>query len=174
MSKELPFIRFWIADYMRDTKELTYEEHGVYMHILWHMWEEGGWLADDNKKLALRLGLPVKKWLALRAVLNRFLTVYGPEGDRRLTQKRLQIEYNKAIEHAKKRSAIGVKAANAKHGKAKILRDAYIMQPASTTSRVPVHKEGNIPSSLQLAESLKRLNETPAMKRALAKGSSAA
>lgn len=171
MSKELPFIRFWIADYMRDTKELTYEEHGVYMHVLWHMWDEGGWLADDNKKLALRFGLPLKKWLSLRAVLNRFLTVYGPDNDRRITQKRLQLEYNDAIEHAKKRSAIGIKAAQAKHGKAKILRDgvhdASMTDTGRTASRVPIHKEGKTSTYLQAAEALPigRLLETAAMRK---------
>jgi uncharacterized protein YdaU (DUF1376 family) len=94
-------MRFYIGDYLSDTPHLTLEQHGAYLLLLMAMWRAGGSLPNDDKKLARIVGLTVGKWKRVASEVMPFFTV----NDAKITQKRLQKEYEKALEFSAKQSA---------------------------------------------------------------------
>jgi uncharacterized protein YdaU (DUF1376 family) len=84
------FIPIYLGDYLRDTGDLTTEEHGAYFLILLHMW------TADGKLPVARLGqisrLPPERWESAWETLRRFFVVDGSTA----TQKRLTRELGNA------------------------------------------------------------------------------
>jgi uncharacterized protein YdaU (DUF1376 family) len=120
MSK-LPSMKFYVDAYMADTTHLTLEEHGAYLLLLMNMWRRNGALASDDAILARMLGLQPRAWHRLKPRLWPLLTEYGPEGAKMVTQKRLQVEWNKAVENVLRQSQKGKAGAKARFEKNQIL-----------------------------------------------------
>lgn len=181
MSK-LPSMPFVVADYMADTTYLSLEEHGAYLLILFNMWRHEGYLPDIDADNARLLGVPVKHWLKLKARLAPFLIA----ANGRLTQKRLQIQWNWAIENRNKQAERGKKGGRANAEKIRAL--AHVKRSASeavvTAAAVAVatpyaqaekaacKKERIIPTTYQEDRGeeveftgVHRLLKTPAMRR---------
>lgn len=76
------------SDYIADTQHLTLPQHGAYLLILMTMWRAGGWIADDERKLAIICKVSVAKWRKIAPEVRALLTVR----DGRMTQKRLLVE----------------------------------------------------------------------------------
>lgn len=123
MSK-LPSMKFYVDAYMADTTHLTLEEHGAYLLLLMNMWRRNGALANDDAMLARMLGLQLKAWLRLKPRLMPLLSEYGPEDAKMLTQKRLQVEWNKAIENQLIQSSRGKAGSDARWKRNQPLSDA--------------------------------------------------
>ena len=86
---EYPAIPLWTDAYIADTAHLTNEEHGVYLRLLMFAWRSPDCcLPDNDKRLALMVGVSAYKWQALRATMQQFFTIK----DGTWTQKRLQRE----------------------------------------------------------------------------------
>lgn len=86
---EYPAIPLWTDAYIADTAHLTNEEHGVYLRLLMFAWRSPGCcLPDNDKRLALMVGVSAYKWQSLRATMQQFFTIK----DGTWTQKRLQRE----------------------------------------------------------------------------------
>lgn len=86
---DFPALPLWTDAYIADTAHLTNEEHGVYLRLLMFAWRTPDCaLPDDDKRLAIMVGVSPRKWAALRPVLVQFWTVK----DGSWTQKRLQSE----------------------------------------------------------------------------------
>jgi len=168
VSKALPFMRFWPGDYLKDTSDLSVEEHGAYLLVLLHMWQAGGTLPDDDAKNARRLGVSRRNWLRYKEALSPYLTIYGSEGQRLITQKRLQVEMNIAVENSARQTEKARKAANELWGKRRLLQASNTHAPsmprAAPHDAIVTNK--NKPSSLQVAEErdVTHLLETPLMK----------
>lgn len=105
-----PFIQFYVADYMADTRHLTTEQHGAYLLILMTMWKAGATLPNDAKKLARIAGVTPRRWHLIWCDLAPFFTV---EGDT-ITQKRLLRDYQEVAQKLAKRSAAGSLGGKAK------------------------------------------------------------
>lgn len=88
-----------IGDYVKDTLDLTTEEHGAYFLLLISMWNAGGELPDDPQRLAALAKVSRKRWPVLWATIGRF---FMPAGDGKVTQKRLKGE----LEAARGRSRV--------------------------------------------------------------------
>jgi uncharacterized protein YdaU (DUF1376 family) len=105
-----PFLQFYVADYLADTSQLTTEQHGAYLLLLFAMWRSGGDLDPDDTKLARITRLSTTRWNKIKPDLLPLLIL---ENGRR-TQKRLRAELKKAKEKSQKRCEAGRAGGNAK------------------------------------------------------------
>lgn len=132
---EFPAFPLWTDAYLADTTDLTTLEHGAYLLLLIAMWRAGGYLPDDDAKLARFTHLGPKQWVSMRVRLIDFLTVE----DGRITQGRLLDELSKARLRSKKASD----SARAKYRKPNDLVPANAKAkqsptPASTTTSTTI------------------------------------
>lgn len=104
MSK-LPSMPFLVERYIADTRHLSLEEHGAYLLLLFNMWQREGFLPDIDADNARLLSVPIKHWLKLKERLAPFLIAENG----RLTQNRLQHQWNRAIDNRNKAAANGKK-----------------------------------------------------------------
>lgn len=76
------------SSYLADTQHLSLMQHGAYLLILMTMWRAGGWIDDDERKLATICKTSVKKWRQIAGDVRALLIVL----DGKLSQKRLLSE----------------------------------------------------------------------------------
>jgi uncharacterized protein YdaU (DUF1376 family) len=55
---------YW-GDYLRDTRNLTTLQHGAYLLLIAHYWQNGK-LPDDDRQLAVITGLNLQKWRVIK------------------------------------------------------------------------------------------------------------
>jgi len=115
---EIPSMPFLVDKYLTDTEHLSLEEHGAYCLLLFRMWQRGGSLADNDADLARLLGVTPKTWERLRGRLAPFFECHGGL----LMQKRLQKQWNYAVEHSSQAKAKASFAAKRRWEKAKGLK----------------------------------------------------
>jgi uncharacterized protein YdaU (DUF1376 family) len=74
MSKreQLPYMPFFVGDYLKETRRLTTEEHGAYVLLILEYWAKGGNLPDDDVQLARIVGLKLPTWRKMRPVIEAF------------------------------------------------------------------------------------------------------
>lgn len=89
----------YVADYLADTGHLTMAEHGAYMLLIMHYWQNGG-LPDDEVRLARICRASPKEWAGMRDTLADLFAV----GWR---HKRVDEEIEKTSETMDKRSTAG-------------------------------------------------------------------
>lgn len=91
MSSPL-FIPFYPADYLRDTRHLSAEEHGAYILLICAYWQTGKPLADDDERLARLASVSAERWVSVRRTLAPFFIVEAGEWQ----HKRIEAELAKA------------------------------------------------------------------------------
>lgn len=69
-----PFMQLYVADYLGDTQHLTTEQHGAYLLLLAIAHHNGGFLLDDDKRLARIAGLSNRKWMKHAETLRAFFS----------------------------------------------------------------------------------------------------
>lgn len=109
---------FLVDRYLADTTHLSLEEHGAYLLLLFAMWKRGGSVPDNDSDLARMLGITGKAWARLRPRLMPFLETYAGV----LTQKRLQAQWNWAVENRARQSEKGRAGANERWEKNRLLK----------------------------------------------------
>jgi uncharacterized protein YdaU (DUF1376 family) len=79
---------YW-GDYLRDTRDLTAEEHGAYLMLIAHYWNRGP-LPDDQEALCRVSRVGPKRWPRVWKTISRFfdlkpllvpLISHGPEAN---------------------------------------------------------------------------------------------
>lgn len=105
-----PYMQFYPADYLADTMHLTVEEHGAYLKLLFCMWQAGGWLVDDDIKIARILLLTTSRWRKIKVTLEPFF-VYE---NGKFSQKKLQKTLDFSLKKSEKNSRNGRKGGQAK------------------------------------------------------------
>lgn len=97
-----PYMRFYFGDYDRDTGHLRGAlEHGAYFMLIKAMWNAGGRLPGDDKRLARLAQLSDKEWAAVRDVILPFFKRRGGH----IRHKRIDAElavYQNTIAQAQK------------------------------------------------------------------------
>lgn len=137
-----------IADYLADTGHLTATEHGAYLLLIMHYWQNGA-LPENERVIARVAKLSVAQWEESRDVLAM---LFGPNW----THKRIDAELSKADDIIEKRRA----AAEARYGKGKNKPDASHMQMDSTCSDTGVP-----PTTDNLSSSLRSEEKAPAPRK---------
>ncbi|MEM1040877.1 MAG: DUF1376 domain-containing protein [Pseudomonadota bacterium] len=105
-----PYMQLFVSDYLGDTMHLSTEQHGAYLLLLMSMWNAGGELPDDDRKLAHITRLSVKKWKAHRPDMKALFDV----GDGVWQSARMTKELQKVESQSQSRSSAGAKGARAK------------------------------------------------------------
>jgi uncharacterized protein YdaU (DUF1376 family) len=128
MSKT-PFMPLWVADFLADTLDLDSKEIGAYMLILMTMWQRGGTLPRDPKKLQ-RVARVGRDWPKVWAAIEHYF-----DGDETsIWNARLRDEIDRV--RAKSEAAA---QAGARGGKAKALKSKD--QGLADASDPPKHLE---------------------------------
>jgi uncharacterized protein YdaU (DUF1376 family) len=68
---ELPYMPFFVGDYITGTRHLTIEQHGAYFLLILEYWTKGE-LPNDDEYLARILGIPLGKWIKMRPTIQAF------------------------------------------------------------------------------------------------------
>ncbi|WP_332815964.1 YdaU family protein [Ramlibacter sp.] len=110
MAKHDTWMPFYPADYLRDTMDLTTEEHGAYLLLILAAWQEGGALDNDQEALRRITRLSKAQWDRARPRLQRFFEVAGGKW----LQKRVRREWEKARANTERKSRAGTVGAKAK------------------------------------------------------------
>ncbi len=100
----------YVADYLRDTQDLSTEEHGAYLLLLMRAWTSDGLLPADDERLRRIVRMDAKAWTRSRGVLLDFFRKV-PDG---LRHKRVDAELERAGEVVEKRRAAGKASAEAR------------------------------------------------------------
>lgn len=66
-----PWMPFYVADYLRDTRGLTTAQHGAYFLLILEYWTKGA-LPDDNAQLARICCMSTAEWKKTRPILLPF------------------------------------------------------------------------------------------------------
>lgn len=154
-----PFMQLYVADFLADTQHLTAEEIGAYLLILMTMWRGGGRLPHDQKVLARSARLSGRSWAtAWERIGPLFIITEG-----QITQKRLAIEFEKAMQKSAVRSQSGKLGGEAKALKSKepdLAKATALPQHLLQTSDVRNKKTVSPPSQPLQASLLAGASET--------------
>jgi uncharacterized protein YdaU (DUF1376 family) len=87
-------LTIWTDAYIGDTQHLTLQENGAYLKLLMIAWRSPGCcLPDDDRRLALMLGVTLKVWMKLKPTVMEFWDLKdGLYYQRRLTSERKKVE----------------------------------------------------------------------------------
>lgn len=107
-----PWMPFYPADYLADTRRLTTEQHGAYLLLLMDNWVSGA-LPDDDAVLARVAGLDAERWAQVRPVIAGYFQI--AEGQ--WVHARIEREREHAQAHAQASSERAKKAAASRWGK---------------------------------------------------------
>lgn len=75
----LPYMQFYVADYLADTMHLNAKQHGAYLLLLFNYWQRGKPLKNDSERLANVVRMHVEEWEENREVLAEFFEVTDDE-----------------------------------------------------------------------------------------------
>ena len=71
MSK-LPYMPFFVSDYLSDTADLSLDAHGAYCLILFYTWKKKGWLEDDDKTMGRILRVHGTAWKRIKKEISPY------------------------------------------------------------------------------------------------------
>jgi len=115
-----------IDDYLADTGHLTGAEHGGYLLLIMHYWQNGG--LPDNERLIARIArMDANQWAESRDILSM---LFGPNW----THKRIDAELAKAEEVIEKRR----NAANKRHADKNHASAVHVHSKCSDTGALPL------------------------------------
>lgn len=69
------FMPMFVADYLADTTDLSTEEHGAYLLLMFAAWRSDGVLPNDPRRLARIAKVPFERWPDMWEAIGRFFSV---------------------------------------------------------------------------------------------------
>lgn len=134
MSKPFDEFPLSISAYIADTQHLSTIQHGAYLLILMTMRRSGGYLPDDDRKLANIVKMTLAKWRKIAPDLRALLIAE----DGKLTQKRIKNDLEKQRVLSLKNAENGKSGGEAKSLKNKepVLATATVSPPTRQTEEV--------------------------------------
>jgi len=106
----IPYMPFYVGDFISDTLGLTATEVGAYMLLILAYWQNGGPIPNDKEWIRRVLRHP-KRFECILTCVSKYFTVT----DTHYTHQRIDKELNKA-RTAYAQRALGARTANAKRG----------------------------------------------------------
>jgi uncharacterized protein YdaU (DUF1376 family) len=128
----LPYMQFYVADYLADTSHLTTEEHGAYMLLLFSYWQTGKPLRID--RLATVARIPNERWPSVAETLSEFFHVT----DTHWIQFRVESDLDAVNSKVQTASNAGKASA-----RAKALQKQQNVNDRSTTVDDPLQRNAN-------------------------------
>lgn len=98
-----PYFKFYPSDFVGDTTMLSAEETGAYVLLLCAMWNAGGVLPSDQRKLALAARVDPRRWHFVWPNIAGYFEIEGE----RITHNRLSKEALRTTEIVSQRKAAG-------------------------------------------------------------------
>lgn len=71
----LPYMQFYVADYLADTAHLTTEEHGAYLLLMFNYWQTGKKIPKDRLRKIARVSS--ERWPDVERALSEFFRDAG-------------------------------------------------------------------------------------------------
>lgn len=112
MSKPIPYMKFYVSDYIGDTMHLSTVEHGAYMLIMCSYWQKQKAPHEDKMHQIARM--PKSEWADIRETLAELFKIK----DGLWTHKRIDAELKQVKVQAKKNREAGIKSGEARRRKA--------------------------------------------------------
>lgn len=129
----LPYMQFYVADYLADTMHLTTIQHGAYLLLIMNYWQTGKPLKNCDKRLANITGMTIKEWEKNRAVLQEFFIVNHDTW----TQKRIESDLA-AVREKSDSAKVGAKVSVARRQNKRL---ANVEQTLSYTEQIRTDTE---------------------------------
>jgi uncharacterized protein YdaU (DUF1376 family) len=131
---DFPALPLWTDAYIADTVHLTNEEHGIYLRLLMFAWRSPDCsLPDDDKRLALMVGISPAKWEKIKPVVMEF----WKRSSGKWIQKRLRAERDFVERSRQQKAAAGRASAEAKALRNKEEASTAVNQPLPTERQQP-------------------------------------
>lgn len=134
----LAWMPLYVGDYRRDTAHLSAAQHGAYLLLIMHYWQQGG-LPDDDEQLARVASMTLPEWKKNRPVIRAFFKEGWRHG-------RVDLEVQNAVQQYEKRSKAGIKGNEKRWGNH---RNAIAMgsQSQSPSQKYPSQGEKDLTGS---------------------------
>lgn len=97
-----------VGPYLAATRHLAAAEHGMYLLLLMHAWNNGGVIPGDDNRMRQAAGATPSEWKKARGAILDFLT---KQEDGTYRQKRLDAELTKSMGLKAERSVAGAQGA---------------------------------------------------------------
>jgi uncharacterized protein YdaU (DUF1376 family) len=127
-----PWMPLYVADYRAKTTHLGAVEHGIYLLLIMHYWQEGG-LPNDDRLLARIACATDTEWRRSKPIIEAFFEPGWKHG-------RIEEELAKAADISSKRRA----SAEAMHSKRHASAPANAHASASHTSHFTHHQSQEV------------------------------
>lgn len=126
-----PYMRFWPADYLGDTRHLTTQEHGAYLLLILAYWQNEGPLADDDGRMARLVGMTPKEWTKTKKTIAEFFQISAGQW----RHKRIEAE----LAHVRTKSAKATAAVRTRYDRpTDVGTDVVRTNNGRTTDDLPV------------------------------------
>jgi uncharacterized protein YdaU (DUF1376 family) len=79
MSKALPYMQFYVADYLAATAHLTAAQNGAYLLLLFNYWQRAKPLNNTNERLCNVARMSMEEWMACKHEIAEFFDINGDE-----------------------------------------------------------------------------------------------
>lgn len=104
----LPYMQFYVADYLADTAHLSTEEHGAYLLLIFNYWQTGKPIPKNRLHRIARM--PDERWSDAESSLSEFFRDNGSEW----IHERIEADLAAAREAQAQRAAAGKASAEAR------------------------------------------------------------
>lgn len=150
----LPYMQFFVADYLADTMHLTTEEHGAYLLLIFNYWQTGKALPNNDKRLSIIAGLDSERWTNVKQTLAEFFVV----SEENLTHPRIEADLQFVEDKQNKAILAGKASAVARAAKKKVKTNTR-STIVGTSANNSLQPEGNHKESYSQTEHNERLKD---------------
>lgn len=137
-----PYMRFFVGDYLGDTRHLSTLEHGAYLLLIMAYWQRGKPLPNRDAELARIAGVSRPQWVKMRPTIEEFFDVSGGE----FLHHRIEQEIHHSLDKSLKSKRAGEASVKRRRNKRLTKPDAidqnHNLSDASHPTDIPPTPQG--------------------------------